>query len=170
MNNDRRALEELARRLSDEREIVTFLLYKLTVTHLMLAADERRFVPEALDEVEQAVALLREGELRRDAALRELADVWSTDPAGLTLEVLARRSPPPFDHIFADHLASFRELAAEVEHTAGENRVLATSDLQVVTGQLDQLTGSRTTTPTTYDAHGQLDASAGVGARLREAL
>lgn len=170
MKDDQRALEDLAHRLGDERQIVTFLLYKLTVTHLMLAADERRFVPEALEEVEEAVSLLREGELRRDAALRGLAALWTTDPEELTLADLARRAPPPFDHVFADHLAAFRELAAEIERTAGANRALARSDLSVVTDQLDQLTGTARTVPTTYDAHGQIDANGAVGGRLREVL
>lgn len=170
MRDDRHALEELARRLSDERQVVTFLLYKLTVTNLMLAADERRFVSQALEEVEEAVELLREGELRRDEALRQLAALWTTDPAVLTLAELARRSPPPYDHVFSDHLAAFRELAAEVERTAGANRVLARSDLTMVASQLDQLTGAATRSATTYDAHGQLDANSGVGGRLREVL
>jgi hypothetical protein len=170
MKTDRRALEELARRLGDERQIVTFLLYKLTVTNLMLAADERRFVPEALREVEEAVELLRDGELQRDEALRQLAAIWAADPAELTLAELVRRSPPPYDHIFADHLAAFRELAAEIDRTAGENRGLARSSLSVVTGQLDQLTGAATSTPATYDASGQVDASGPVGGRLREVL
>jgi hypothetical protein len=105
MRNDKLALEDLARRLGDERQVVTYLLYKLTVTLLMLAADERRFVPDALEEVERAVELLREGELRRHASLRELASLWMVDPGTLTLTELARRSPPPFHHVFADHLA-----------------------------------------------------------------
>jgi hypothetical protein len=170
MKDDHRALEELARRLGDERQVVSFLLYKLTVTHLMLAADDRRFVPEALEEVEHAVELLREGELRRDSALRELAAIWRTEPTTLTLAELAQRSPRPFDHVFADHLAGFRELAAEIERTAGANRVLARSDLSIVTGQLDQLTGVAHTAPTTYDAQGQVGANGAVGGRLREVL
>lgn len=170
MKNDRRALEELARRLGDERQVVTYLLYKLTVTHLMLSADERRFVPDALREVEEAVDLLRDGELARDEALRELASLWAVDPGELTLAELVRRSPPPFDHVFADHLAAFRDLAAEIDRTAGSNRGLARTTLAAVTGQLDQLTGAATSTPTTYDAQGQIDAAGSVGGRLREVL
>jgi hypothetical protein len=170
MKDDRRALDELSRRLWDERHIVTHLLYKLTVTRLLLAADERRFVPDALREVEEAVSELRAGELRRDEALRHLAGLWTTEPSSLTLGELARRSPPPFDHTFAEHLTAFRELAAEIDRTARENRVLAQSDLHVVADQLDQLAGPATPTVATYSATGQLEAGAGVGGRLREVL
>lgn len=170
MDKDRRALQELARRLGDERQIVTFLLYKLTVTNLMLAADEQRFVPEALREVEEAVDRLREGELERDEALRQLAAAWGADPAELTLAELVRRSPPAYSHVFADHLAAFRELAGEIDRITGANRGLARSTLSAVTGQLDQLTGAATSSPTTYDAHGQVDAAGPVGGRLREVL
>lgn len=170
MRDDRRELENLTRCLWQQRDVVTYLLYKLTVTNLLLAADERRFVPDALREVELAVQALRAGELARDTAVRELAGRWSTDPEVLTLDEVARRSPPPYDHIFTDHRSAFRELAGEVERTARENRGLALDDLELVTDQLDQLTGGGTTTPTTYDAHGHLDASGGVGGRLREVL
>lgn len=170
MRDDRRALEELTRCLWGQRDIVTSLLYRLTVTRLLLAADERRFLPDALREVEQAVDLLREGELARDAALREVAGLWYADPEELTLGELARRSPPPFDHTFTDHRSAFRDLAAEIERTARENRELANSGIDLVTEQLDQLTGGASAPPTTYDAHGQLDTTGGVGGRLREVL
>ena len=168
MRRDRRALDELSRRLWDERQVVNHLLFKLTVTRLLLAADERRFVPESLEEVERAVEALRQGEYARDAALRELASLWAYDPIELTLGELARRSPPPFDHTFAEHAVAFRDLAGEIEQVARENRVLANGDLQVVAGQLDQLSGPQVPVASTYDASGQIDASAGVGARLRE--
>lgn len=148
--------------------MVTHLLFKLTVTRLLLAADERRFVPQALEEVELAVEALREGEYRRDEALRALASLWSYDPVALTLGELARRSPPPFDHTFAEHAVAFRTLAGEIDQVARENRVLANGDLQVVAGQLDQLSGPQVPVASTYDAFGQLDANGGVGARLRE--
>jgi hypothetical protein len=170
MKDDRRALEQLSRRLWDERHIVTHLLYKLTVTRLLLAADERRFVPDALQEVESAVEGLRAAEIERDEALRQLAALWTTEPTGLTLGELARRSPPPFDHTFAEHLGAFRELAGEIDRTARENRSLARSDLQVVADQLDQLAGPATPTVATYGATGQLEPAVGVGGRLREVL
>ena len=144
------------------------LLFKLTVTRLLLAADERRFVPQALQEVETAVDALRQGEDEREDALRTLAGLWTTDPGELSLVELARRSPPPYDHVFADHADAFRDLAGEIELVARENRLLAAGDLQVVAGQLEQISGPQVPLATTYDASGQLDAKTGVGARVRE--
>jgi hypothetical protein len=168
MKRDRRALETLSRRLWEERQVVEHLLFKLTVTRLLLAADERRFVPQALEEVESAVEALRRGEYERDEALRELAAHWSYDPHELSLQVLARLAPPPFDHTFAEHAIAFRDLAAEIDQVAKENRMLAYGDLQVVAGQLDQLSGPEVPTTATYDASGQLGGTGAVGARLRE--
>jgi hypothetical protein len=167
--SDHALLDRLAQRLWDERHVVTVLLYKLTVTRLLLAADERRFVADSLREVEHAVELLRSGEEARDAALRDLAGAWRLDPDELTLDELTRIAPAPYDHTFREHLAAFRTLAAEIEGAARENRALARSDLSSVTEQLDQLTGV-TTTSSTYDARGQLDPSTPVGGRLREVL
>lgn len=170
MDTVTRALEELSRRLWDERRVVTYLLFKLTVTKLLLAADERRFVPDALKEVDRTVELLREGESRRDAAVRDLADLWQMHPEELTLEELSRRAPAPFNHTFADHRGAFRELAVEIEAVARENRTLARADLEEVQGTLDNLTGSGTTSVQTYDASGQLGGLRRVGGRVREAL
>jgi hypothetical protein len=167
--NDRALLDRLAQRLWDERHVVTVLLYKLTVTRLLLAADERRFVTDALREVEHAVELLRLGEQARETALRDLAGAWRRDPDELSLDKLARIAPEPYGHVFRDHLAAFRSLASEIDGATRENRVLARSDLSAVTEQLDQLTGAASA-PTTYDAFGQLDPATPVGARLREVL
>ena len=170
MDRDHAALEELGRRLWDEREVVTHLLYRLTVTRLLLAADERRFIADALDEVEHAVALLRQGELKRDSALRSLAEQWQVDPDELSLTELARRSPPPFDHTFSEHRDAFQQLAAEIEEVARDNRALANSELDEVRGTIDLLTGQDRATTATYDAHGQLDTASNVGGVLREVL
>jgi hypothetical protein len=167
---DHAALEQLAGRLWDERRIVTYLLFKLTVTRLLLAADERRFVPDALREVERTVELLREGELQRENALRELAERWQLAPAELTLQELVRRAPAPFDHTFAEHLEAFQELAAEIETVAHDNRALARVELDHLTDTIVQLTGSGGGSGATYDASGQLGNTTAVGGRLREAL
>lgn len=170
MDDDRRALDDLAARLWDERRIVTFLLFKLTVTRLLLAADERRFVPDALQEVDRTVELLREGELRRDTALRELAGRWRMAPDELTLGELARRAPEPYDHTFGEHLTAFRELAAEVDAVARENRSLARAELEHVSDSIGLLTGTDRHAPATYDARGRLGVRAAVGGHLREVL
>ena len=163
-------LEELSRRLWDERRVVTYLLFKLTVTKLLLAADERRFVPDALKEVDRTVELLRDGEDRRDDAVRVLAGMWAVHPDELTLRELARRSPAPFDHVFEEHRVAFQGLSMEIEQVASENRALARSDLGAVQGTLDQLTGAPEPVVTTYDAQGQVDMRRRVGDRIREAL
>lgn len=80
MDDDRVALDELADRLHDERRIVAFLLYKLAVSRLLLAADERGFAPAALREVDRAMELLHEGVLRRDEAGRKLVGLWRVSP------------------------------------------------------------------------------------------
>ncbi|MTV27357.1 hypothetical protein FTX61_18340 [Nitriliruptoraceae bacterium ZYF776] len=168
---DSRLLDTLAQKLWDERHVVTVLLYKLTVTRLLLAADDRRFLPDALREVEQCVDALRHGEAARDEALRALAGAWHRDPSELTLVELAREAPEPYAHTFGEHLAAFRDLAGEIERVSRENRALARTDLVELTDQLDLLTGTPATpAPATYDARGRLDATSPVGGRLREVL
>ncbi len=169
--DDHRHLEELARRLWDERRVVEYLLFKLTATKLLLAADERRFTAHALREVERAVDLLRDEEERRDAAVRDLAEHWGLDPSQLTLTEVARRSPAPFDHTFHDHHDAFRHLAEEIEHLTAENRSLVRTQLDHVTASIDLLTGEADPGPTTYDASGSVEgAPSPVGAQLRKAL
>lgn len=169
--DDRPLLEELASRLWDERQVVTYLLFKLTVTKLLLAADERRFVGDALREVDRTVELLRDGEARRDEAVRDLAEHWRVAPETLTLVEVARRAAAPLDHTFREHHDAFRSLAAEIEQVSRDNRALARTQVDEVTTAIDLLTG-RESAPTTYDASGQLDSAAApaAGPRLREVL
>ncbi|MFP4312221.1 MAG: flagellar export chaperone FlgN [Nitriliruptoraceae bacterium] len=169
--NEKRALEELSHKVWEERRIVTYLLFKLTVAKLLLASDERRFVADALAEVDKTVEMLRSWEDRRDEALRDLADVWRVDPATLSLPELARRSPPPFDYTFSEHLQAFQQLAEEIDEVTEQNRTLAGTSYAEVTQTIEMMTGPPPeTTTTTYDAYGQLGASELVGRRLREAL
>lgn len=162
-------IERLAQRLWEERQVVTVLLYKVTVTKLLLAADERRFVPDAVREVDRTMHLLRRGEAARDEALRDLAAHWRMDPADLTLQWLARSAPPPYHHVFSDHLTAFRTLTAEIEGAARENRALTRVGLGSVRDQLDLLTGVPSG-PTTYDAQGHVGGHGAPGSRVWEVL
>lgn len=146
-------LEALADTLWAERHLVEFLLYKLTVAKLILAADERRFVSVALSEVERVMAGLRDAEERRNEAVAAVAADWDRPLRELTLSVLAEEAPEPMRSVFADHREGFLELSTEIEETAAENRRLASGALNTVQRALDALTGEQT--GPTYDAAGR---------------
>lgn len=168
--DDQSALEELSRRLWDERQIVTYLLFKLTVTKLLLAADDRRFVPDALAEVERTVELLREGEEHRESALRDLAGLWRVASGSLTMDVLASKAPSPYNDIFREHRQAFAELAEEIEAVARANRELAAAEFAHLNDTIEALTGVARPEPATYDASGRLDPATRVGGHLRKVL
>lgn len=150
-------LEALADTLWAERHLVEFLLYKLTVAKLILAADERRFISLALSEVERVVTGLRDAESRRNGAVAEVARDWGRPARDLTLSVLAAESPEPMRSVFEDHHQGFQELSAEIEETAAENRRLAGGALNTVQQAIDALTGQGTAT--TYNAAGRTQPS-----------
>lgn len=141
MSDDGAALEEVATRLWDERRSVTSVLYKLTVSRLLLAAGEQRFAQDALEEADAAVGLLPDGALRRNEAVRELAERWRVSPDELSLPVLAAEAPAPFDHTFAEHLAAFRGFSAQIESVSRESRALAPARLDHLTDSIGRLTG-----------------------------
>lgn len=149
----RERLEALADTLWAERHVVEFLLYKLTVAKLLLAADERRFVTAALSEVEQVVGRLRDAEERRQAALSAVAAEWRRPPANVTLSVLAEETSEPMRGVFEDHRRGFQELSVEIEETAAENRRLASGSLNSIQQALGALTGGDQTP--TYTAKGR---------------
>lgn len=152
----RERLEALADTLWAERHVVEFLLYKLTVAKLMLAADERRFVSAALSEVEQVVGRLREAEERRQTALLTVAQEWRRPAAEVTLSALAEETAEPMRGVFEDHRKGFLELSLEIEETAAENRRLASGALNSIQEALGALTGAPQAP--TYTATGRTQA------------
>ncbi len=126
MNDDRVALEELADRLRDERRIVTLLLYKLTVSRLLLGADERGFAAAALREVDRAMELLHDGVLHRDEAIRKLAELWQDAPDEVSLPSLEPRQHELREateiRAISDELA---DIDADVERRQATLRALA---------------------------------------------
>lgn len=139
-----RHLSTLADTLWVERHLVEHLRYKLVSARLLLAADERRFVPRAVTEVDQVMARLWAAEAERDRAVTRVARDWRVPEAELTLLRLTLESPPPWDTVFDDHRETFQRLADEIEATARENRRLASGALQAVRTSLSTLTGADT--------------------------
>jgi hypothetical protein len=161
-------LERLADSLWAERHVVDLLLYKLLGAKYFLAADERRFIALALDEVERAVQMLRAAEAQRSAAIADVAAAQHCDPATLTLGLLASRSPEPYRSVFAEHREAFAALAAEIEETATTNRRLASTALGLVARTLDALAGAPVTT--TYTAAGRHQQTAPAVGTLEKVL
>ena len=138
-----RALEDLAETLWAERRVADFLLYKLVVAKLVLAADERRCVTQALDEVERAVALLQATEVKRASVVAALACTWDAAPEDCTLATLARRAPAPLGSVLRDHQQALADLADQIQATAAASRELVASALASAQDTLDALTGPR---------------------------
>lgn len=160
----RQRLEKLVETLWAERHVVELLLYKLTAARLFLAADERRFVAVALDEVERVVDLLRDAEARRVEAIAAVAQAFGVPVDQVTLTELATSAPEPLRSVFADHRQGFDALTSEIEETAGMNRQLANAALSAVQQALDSLAGPAFAA--TYTADGRHDVTVPAAVRL----
>jgi FlgN protein len=161
-------LEALADTLWAERHLVEFLLFKLTAAKLLLAADERRFVALALDEVQRVLVALRGAETRRARAVEEVAAELHVPADQLTLSQLASHSPEPLRTVFRDHADGFLALATEIEETAALNRRLASATLSHVQRAIDALTGPPAVS--TYTASGRPTTATAAPMRLDQVL
>lgn len=147
-------LERLADTLWTERHVVEYLLFKLVTAKLLLAADDRRFITPAMDEVKCVLTTLRETEARRMEALLPVAAAWRLAAADLTIAELAERAPEPMATVFRDLQEAFIRLADEIEETAAANRRLASTGLAQVHSSLDALAGpSQVATNTATGQH-----------------
>jgi hypothetical protein len=146
------SLQALLDTLWNERLLVEHLLFKLTSTRLLLAADERRFIAPALDEVDRVVVTIRDAELKRSLAVSVVAGDWRMRMDDLTLSVLATEAPEPWRDVFADHEQAFGTLAAEITAAAEANRTHAAGGLNRIRETMDLIT---------VDAAGQMQAWGG---------
>lgn len=162
------SLEALADDLWSERHLVELLLFKLVSAKLLLAADERRFVAPALDEVQRVLAKLHEAEVRRAITLEDVAGDWRVAADDLTLAELATHAPEPLRGVFRDHQRAFQALVVEIEETAAANRALASSALGQMRQAIDALTGP--SLGATYTAAGHHDTAFTPPTRLNEVL
>ena len=147
-------LQRLAEVLWEERHLVGELLYRLTCARLLLAADQQRFVGNAVDEIDHTTSRLREVELHREGVVHDVADALGVPVDQLTLAALAADSGEPWSRIFRDHRREFLSLAAEIEETTEANRELASQALGRVRQSIDTLSGTDPTS-ITYDAAGR---------------
>ncbi|GEM_PF-4872220 len=112
--DDLTALEQLDRRLNDERHVVACVLFKLTVTTLV-PANHPRLAAEARSEVSHAIGMLRSLVLGRGLALRDTAEHWQLSPDALSFGALAERTPAPYSVMLREHAQAFESLAEQME-------------------------------------------------------
>jgi hypothetical protein len=140
---------EISTLLWREREALQLLLFKLVEEQLIVSAGHTRWLAQANDEVESALAQLRGTEVLRAAEVDAIADVLglAAPPTLTDLEALA---PQPWATLFGEHRQSLLQLIAEVESTTGHNRVLLTAGARSVRETLLSVSQS----VQTYDSHG----------------
>ncbi|HEX9887874.1 MAG TPA: flagellar export chaperone FlgN [Nitriliruptorales bacterium] len=143
-----RHLPALAQTLWAERHLVEHLLYKLVAANLMLAADDRRFVSRALDEVDAVVERLWDAERARSSAVAEVARHWRVPADEVTLSRLGSECPEPWGSMFDEHRDAFDRMTAEIERTADDNRRLASVALSDIRASLAALSGPQARTDT----------------------
>lgn len=139
----RRHLAALAETLHGERRLLERLLFKLVEARLVLAADEARFLPFAMAEVEEVVERVRFGESYRRRAVKELAEAIEEDEERITLSFLASWAPDPYRTMFAEHRDQFMRLTTEIEQASVDNRRLANLAVQNLGDTLVALLGAR---------------------------
>lgn len=137
----RQQLADLADTLSAERQLLEQLLFKLVEARLVLAADEARFIGQAMREVEMVLDRIRLGESRRTAAVDRLAQVIGEPAEEITLGFLSSWAPEPYRTMFRQHRDHFHRLTAEIEQASVDNRRLASLAVHNLTDTLGALLG-----------------------------
>ena len=116
-------------------------MFKLVEARLILTADEPRFVPQAMLEVESVVDRIRFSEIRRTDAVRGLAEALGAPQDEVTLRYLAASAPEPYRTMFEQHRDHFHQLAGEIEQVTLDNRRLASLALRNITDTLGAIIG-----------------------------
>jgi hypothetical protein len=139
-------IEALADILWTERHLLERLLFRVSTVRLLLAADERRFVAAAIDEVETAIAELTQAEAQRERALRPAATALGLRAEELSLQHLATHAPSPFDLVFRDHQREITAMVDEIHEVASHNARLVSSTLGYIDRSMRMLDDRDTTT------------------------
>lgn len=155
-----RHLAALETMLALERQLLETLLFKLTQAKLVLAANETRFVPPALKEVQDAMADIERAEADRVRATAAIAADWGLELASVTLAYLAEKAPEPYRERFSAHRYEFMDLTKQIEQLSGDNQRLAAANLDMIRGTLDILYNvTDADRGSAYDARGRSQGS-----------
>lgn len=116
--------EQLVEALLRQRTVLRMTVYRLETLRYFVTRGDIRFFETAIEEAQQALHALEAAELERHLALERLARRMNTEPADLTLRVLAE-SDSEHAPLFAQLHASFQALTAEMIESGDAIRTLA---------------------------------------------
>lgn len=139
--------------LWDERDLLGHLLFKLVEERLVLTSGQTRWLAKADDELRAAAADLQGVELLRAAGVDALSRHLGV-PIGTTLRGLAEQAPEPWSSILTAHREALRDLVAEIETVAEQNRELLTAGADTAQETLARISAA---------VHGAHDPGATIG-------
>jgi hypothetical protein len=114
-------LQEVSSVLWRERQLLELLLFRLESEQLLLGAGRTRWLALATQEVDRALAAIRQAEVLRAAEVEAVAAELGLEP-GPTLAELIAAAPAPWGGVLEDHRRAFVATASEITALAEANR------------------------------------------------
>ncbi|MFN0027473.1 MAG: flagellar export chaperone FlgN [Acidimicrobiales bacterium] len=148
-------MDELIALLTDQRQLLDDLLYRLVAARGVLAAGEIRYVARASSEIETVVTEIYAAETRRAAGIAIFAERLGCPPQQITLRSLANAAPEPYRTLLEHLHTEFLRLTDEIERNIAMNKSLAAKGAAELTRMLTAL-GAPTPAdrPLTYGPNG----------------
>jgi hypothetical protein len=122
-------LDDLSHTLWRQRRTLDLLLYKLEVERLLLTSGNAAWLDLAAAEVAELLDVISAEEVVRATQVAVAARVLGLAPDA-SLRDFVEASPPPFDEIFRDHMASLMSVVGAVEELVAQNRRMLADGLQ----------------------------------------
>lgn len=137
------AVDELIRILDREAVVYEHVLFRLKAVELLLAAGEGRFLPDAAEELDEAIDRIGALETMRALAAEEIGETLGLEPGTCTLsDALRLADDRQRGHLLRAQVR-LRELIGEVEQQAALDRDLALARVAEVRAAIERLSGVR---------------------------
>ena len=146
---------EVSTLLWREREALQLLLFKIVEEQLIVRSGQTRWLAQANEEIELALAQLHGADLLRATEVAAVAEHLGL-PGLPSLAELAGSAPEPWATVFSEHRESLLKLIDEVHRTTEDNRALLLAGERAVRETLLSITR----TVETYASWGSLAAPA----------
>lgn len=137
------ALNELIRILDREAVVADHVLFRLKGLELLLAAGEHRFLPDASEELDEAIDRMGALETMRALASDEVGEALGLEPGTCTLSDVLRVADDRQRANLLRAQVRLRGLLAEMDELAALDRDLALARVAEVRAAIERLVGVR---------------------------